>query len=303
MADITKIKVIENGVETVKEIGVSTPIKNELNKRANKEETIRNINVSTAGNTGYGVYYNAFKELAKVYEPDKHYLVNCKYLCWLIPTFNNNYILTALNLTDHTTKVFNKTGYGVNPETCIEEDFNSPIETRLQPQLTAGEGITIENNVISASSEFVTLKQIEGSVTVKYLDENGTEYNELGSFSVDRVRLKFVNTSIIDIDKPIRINLISTSEDTDLDGRRAVLLHWTNEGYIRSTILDEYGYDIGIDPVSEFLLINNDMEEDCYIEFEVSLLLYDTSDISRLSFEIVGHRQNQFTNPSSFFEL
>lgn len=177
------------------------------------------------------------------------------------------------------------------------------VSDKFQPKLTAGEGISIENNVISASSEFVTLKQTNGNVTVTYLDEDGTEYNELGSFYVDRVRLKFVNSEVIDIDKPIRINLISTSVDTDLDGRSAVLLHWTNEGYIRTVFLDKYNYDIGIDPVSEYLLINNDMEEDCYIEFEVSLLLYDTSDIRKLSFEIVGHKQNQFTNPSSFFEL
>lgn len=37
MADtITKIKVIENGVETVKDIGVSTPIKIELDKKQDK---------------------------------------------------------------------------------------------------------------------------------------------------------------------------------------------------------------------------------------------------------------------------
>lgn len=190
-----------------------------------------------------------------------------------------------------------------NPESDKQIPTSKAVSDKFQPKLTAGEGISIENNVISASSEFVTLKQTNGNVTVTYLDEDGTEYNELGSFHVDRVRLKFVNSEVIDIDKPIRINLISTSVDTDLDGRSAVLLHWTNDGYIQSVFLDKYNYDIGIDPVSEYLLINNDMEEDCYIEFEVSSLLYDTSDIRKLSFEIVGYKQNQFTNPSSFFEL
>lgn len=191
--------------------------------------------------------------------------------------------------------VVNPGNVGIGSEVQAELD-------KKQDKLTAGEGITIENNVISTCSEFVTLKQTDGRVTVTYFDENDTEYNELGSFYVDIVRLKFVNTEVIDIDKPIRINLISTSVDTDLDGRSAVVLHWTNEGYTR-VFLDKYNYDIGIDPVSGFLLINSDMEEDCYIDFKVSSLLYDTSDIRKLSFEIVGHKQNQFTNPSSFVEL
>lgn len=137
------VNALKNNVSSINDLFT------ELSKKANKEETIRVINQDISYNTIENLY-NSYGEtfIAYIGYYGHYAFVSIKSTgssLYNVSVSSSIYMVNGVSV-EGTTAILTF----VNNPTNSNTYSNSKIDSMFQPKLTAGEGITIENNVISA---------------------------------------------------------------------------------------------------------------------------------------------------------